>query len=45
MGTSPEYNFYGRLPITFPMNASQEPINKGDGKVGRFSVGDGITLP
>jgi beta-glucosidase len=45
MRTSPEYNFYGRLPITFPMNASQEPINKGDGKVGRFSVGDGITLP
>jgi hypothetical protein len=39
----PEYNFYGRLSFTYPMNGGQEPINQGDGKVGRFPVGAGLS--
>jgi beta-glucosidase len=39
----PEYNFYGRLSFTYPMNLTQEPINKGDGKTGRYPVGAGLS--
>jgi beta-glucosidase len=38
-----DYNFYGRLPMTWPKDGSQEPINQGDGKVGRFPVGAGLS--
>jgi beta-glucosidase len=33
----------GRLPVTWPRSASQEPINDGDGKAGLFPYGYGLT--
>lgn len=35
--------FTGKLPITWPMNNAQEPINIGDGKTGLFAYGFGLT--
>jgi beta-glucosidase len=37
------YSFTGKLPVTWPMNNAQEPINTGDGKTGRFAFGFGLT--
>jgi beta-glucosidase len=37
------YKFTGKLPVTWPMNSAQEPINSGDGKTGRFAYGFGLT--
>jgi beta-glucosidase len=39
----PEYNFTGKLPITWPKDISQEPINVGDGKTGLFAFGYGLS--
>jgi len=33
----------GRLPVTWPATASQEPINDGDGRSGLFAYGYGLT--
>ncbi len=33
----------GRLPVTWPASASQQPINDGDGKSGLFAYGYGLT--
>ena len=35
----------GKLPVTWPQSASQEPINDGDGKVPLFPLGFGLTWP
>jgi beta-glucosidase len=35
--------FSGKLPVTWPMNNSQEPINAGDNKAGRYAFGFGLT--
>jgi beta-glucosidase len=37
------YGFSGKLPFTWPTNNAQEPINTGDGKVGLFAFGAGMT--
>ena len=37
------YPFAGKLPVTWPSAASQEPINSGDGKTPLFPFGFGIT--
>jgi beta-glucosidase len=41
--TSPDYNFVGKLPFTWPTNLAQEPINVGDGKTGLFAFGFGLS--
>jgi beta-glucosidase len=33
----------GKLPVTWPQSAGQEPINSGDGKTGLFPYGFGLT--
>jgi beta-glucosidase len=33
----------GKLPVTWPSSASQEPINVGDGKTGLFPFGHGLS--
>jgi beta-glucosidase len=38
-----DYNFTGKLPVTWPNAVSQEPINNGDGKTGLFPFGYGLT--
>jgi beta-glucosidase len=38
-----EYDFTGRLPLTWPKDISQEPINVGDGKTGMFAFGYGLS--
>jgi beta-glucosidase len=38
----PEYNFTGKLQVTWPTNNSQEPINVGDGKTGLYAFGYGL---
>ncbi|MGC1377855.1 MAG: glycoside hydrolase family 3 N-terminal domain-containing protein [Anaerolineales bacterium] len=38
-----DYNFTGKLPITWPNALSQEPINSGDGKTGLFAFGYGLS--
>jgi len=40
-----DYNPTGRLPVTWPASASQEPINSGDGQTGLFAFGDGLSYP
>ena len=40
-----DYSPTGRLPVTWPSSASQEPINDGDGKTGLFAYGQGLTYP
>jgi beta-glucosidase len=37
------YVFSGKLPVTWPNNATDEPINQGDGKTGLFAYGFGLT--
>jgi beta-glucosidase len=37
------YKFTGKLPVTWPTNLAQEPINVGDGKTGLFPFGFGLT--
>jgi beta-glucosidase len=44
----PEYNFTGKLPVTWPMDLSAEPINVGDGKTTqaqgcRYAFGYGLS--
>ncbi len=39
----PEYNFTGKLPLTWPKDITQEPINVGDGKTGLFTFGYGLS--
>ena len=38
-----DYNFTGKLPVTWPNALSQEPINSGDGKTGLFAFGYGLS--
>ena len=38
-----DYNFTGKLPVSWPNAVSQEPINNGDGKTGLFALGYGLT--
>ncbi len=38
-----DYAFTGKLPVTWPNAVSQEPINNGDGKIGLFPFGYGLT--
>jgi beta-glucosidase len=38
-----DYGFTGKLPVTWPNAAAQEPINLDDGKTGLFPFGFGIT--
>ena len=38
-----DYKPTGKLPITWPRDENQEPINSGDGKVGLFPYGYGLT--
>jgi beta-glucosidase len=38
-----DYKFTGKLPVTWPKDGNDEPINKGDGKTGLFAYGFGIT--
>jgi beta-glucosidase len=38
-----DYGFVGKLPVTWPNAATQEPINSGDGKTDLFPFGFGIT--
>jgi beta-glucosidase len=35
----------GKLPVTWPVAPADEPINEGDGKVGLFPFGFGLTYP
>jgi beta-glucosidase len=35
----------GRLPVTWPRSAGQEPVNDGDGRDGLFAYGYGLTYP
>jgi beta-glucosidase len=37
------YKFTGKLPVTWPQNLAQEPINSGDGKTGLFAYGYGLS--
>jgi beta-glucosidase len=37
------YAFSGKLQVTWPNNAGDEPINSGDGKTGLFAYGYGLT--
>jgi beta-glucosidase len=37
------YKFTGKLPMTWPASANQEPINVGDGKTPRWAMGYGLT--
>jgi beta-glucosidase len=37
-----DYPFTGTLPVTWPKDISQEPINDGDGQVGLFPFGFGL---
>lgn len=37
-----EYDFTGRLPVTWPRDMSQIPINHGDGQQGLFDYGYGL---
>jgi beta-glucosidase len=38
-----DYRPTGKLPVTWPASASQEPINSGDGQTGLFPYGFGLT--
>ena len=38
-----DFNFTGKLPVTWPNALSQEPINSGDGKTGLFAFGYGLS--
>jgi len=38
-----DYNFVGKLPMTWPNTVADEPINNGDGKMGLFPFGFGLT--
>ncbi len=38
-----DFNFTGKLPVTWPNAVSQEPINNGDGKTGLFPFGFGLS--
>jgi beta-glucosidase len=38
-----DYKFTAKLPVTWPMNSAQEPINSGDAKTGRYAYGFGLT--
>lgn len=38
-----DYAPTGKLPVTWPASASQEPINTGDGKTGLYAYGYGLT--
>ncbi len=38
-----DYNFTGKLPVTWPNALSQEPINGGDGKTGLYAFGYGLS--
>jgi beta-glucosidase len=38
-----DFNFTGKLPVTWPNAVSQEPINSGDGKIGLFDFGYGLS--
>jgi beta-glucosidase len=38
-----DYGFIGKLPVTWPNDVTQEPINSGDNKTGLFPFGYGIT--
>ncbi|MGC9671499.1 glycoside hydrolase family 3 N-terminal domain-containing protein [Planosporangium sp. 12N6] len=40
-----DYNPTGKLPVTWPASADQEPINDGDGKTGLFGYGYGLSYP
>ena len=40
-----DYNFAGKLPLTWPTDLSQEPINVGDGKTGLYPFGAGLSYP
>ena len=40
-----DYNPTGRLPVTWPASAAQEPINVGDGQTGLFPFGAGLSYP
>jgi len=40
-----DYNPTGRLPVSWPATASQEPINSGDGQTGLFPFGAGLSYP
>lgn len=40
-----DYRPTGKLPVTWPVSASQQPINVGDGKTGLFPYGYGLTYP
>jgi beta-glucosidase len=35
----------GKLPVSWPQSASQEPVNDGDGKTPLFPLGFGLTWP
>lgn len=35
----------GKLPVSWPQTASQEPVNDGDGKTPLFPLGFGLTWP
>ena len=37
------YSFSGKLPVTWPNNSTNEPINAGDGQTGLFAYGFGLT--
>ncbi|HLL67334.1 MAG TPA: glycoside hydrolase family 3 N-terminal domain-containing protein [Micromonosporaceae bacterium] len=39
------YNPTGKLPMTWPSSAGQQPINEGDGKTGLFAYGFGLSYP
>jgi beta-glucosidase len=38
-----DYDFTGKLPVTWPNAVYQEPINDGDGKTGLFPFGYGLS--
>ncbi|GFJ94209.1 glycoside hydrolase family 3 N-terminal domain-containing protein [Phytohabitans rumicis] len=40
-----DYNPTGKLPVTWMANASQQPINVGDGKPALFPYGFGLSYP
>ncbi len=40
-----DYAPTGKLPVTWPANANQEPINTGDGATGLFAYGFGLSYP
>jgi beta-glucosidase len=39
------YHPTGKLPVTWPASAGQEPINSGDGRTGLFPFGYGLSYP